>query len=251
MRPEDNPRAGAHPSRGPVVLLYGEERENEAIAAELILDGFELYIVGDSVPLEAHADDAALVIFGRTSKRGAGLDVLRALRAGAIAVEASSVRVLWVSMSSEPIDVLRAFDAGADDVLRAPFVYAELLARVRALLHRPERLEHTVLSYEALEIDTATWTATYRATPIVLRRLEYMLLVHLARDPIRVYTKAELLRGVWGYPPGSTTRTVDSHAFRLRRALARAGARGWITATWGVGYSLTSRTAQHGPASTT
>jgi hypothetical protein len=98
MRPEDNPRAGARPSNGPVVLLYRDERENEAIAAELILDGFELHIVGDSVPLEAHANDAALVIFGRTSKRGAGLDVLRALRAGAI--EASSVRVLWVSMSS-------------------------------------------------------------------------------------------------------------------------------------------------------
>lgn len=249
MRHEDNPRADARPSRGPIVLLYGEERENEAIAAELILDGFELFIVGDSVSLEAHADDAALVIFGRTSKRGAGLDVLRALRAGAIAVDASGVRVLWVSMSSEPIDVLRAFDAGADDVVRAPFVYAELLARVQALMRRPELPEHVVLSYDALEIDTAAWTATYGETPIVLRRLEYMLLAHLARDPIRVYTKAELLRGIWGYPPGSRTRTVDSHASRLRRSLLRAGAHGWITSIWGVGYSLAPRTAQGGSVS--
>jgi DNA-binding response OmpR family regulator len=244
MRPEDNPRADARPSRGPLILLYGEERENEAIAAELSLDGFELYVAGDCVPLEAHASQAALVIFGRASKRGAGLDVLRALRAGALAVDASGVRVLWVSMSSEPIDVLRAFDAGADDVVRAPFVYAELLARVRALMRRPELLAHVVLCYEALEIDTAAWTATYDEKPIVLRRLEYRLLVHLARDPIRVYTKAELLREVWGYPPDAATRTVDSHASRLRRSLAQAGANGWISSTWGVGYSLAPATAK-------
>jgi DNA-binding response OmpR family regulator len=249
MQSEDNPRAAAHPGKGPVVLLYGEERENEAIAAELRLDGFELYVVGDSVPLEAYASQAALVVFGRSSRRGAGLDVLRALRAGAITVEASGLRVLWVSTSSEPVDVVRAFDAGADDVVRAPFVYAELLARVRALMRRSELVEHVVLSYEALEIDTATWTATYGDKPIVLRRLEYMLLVHLARDPIRVYTKAELLREVWGYPPDSRTRTVDTHVSRLRRSLVRAGAHGWITSIWGVGYSLAPRTAHGGSVS--
>jgi DNA-binding response OmpR family regulator len=115
-----------------------------------------------------------------------------------------------------------AFEAEADDVIRTPFLYPELLARVRAL-----------------KIDTATRTATYAGTQVGLRRQEYALLAYLARDPTRVHTKTELLQEVWGYPPDSTTRTLDSHACRLRRALARAGAHGWITATWGVGYSLT------------
>ncbi len=64
------------------------------------------------------------------------------------------------------------------------------------------------------------------------------VLAHLARDPTRVHTKAELQRDVWGYRPDGVTRTVDTHAVRVRRALARDGAHGWIVSTWGVGYKL-------------
>jgi DNA-binding response OmpR family regulator len=74
--------------------------------------------------------------------------------------------------------------------------------------------------------------------PIGLRRREYALLVYLARDPTRVYTRHELLGDVWGYRSEGATRTLDSHASRLRRALARAGALGWVRASWGVGYRL-------------
>jgi DNA-binding response OmpR family regulator len=65
--------------------------------------------------------------------------------------------------------------------------------------------------------------------------------VHLAREPRRVYTKDELLRDVWGYSTG-TTRTVDTHAVRVRRALAQAGADDLVISTWGVGYSLAPAT---------
>jgi DNA-binding response OmpR family regulator len=79
---------------------------------------------------------------------------------------------------------------------------------------------------------------TTAAPPFDLRRLEYVLLVHLARDPNRVYTKAELLRDVWDYRTTVATRTVASHASRVRRKLAGAGAHGWLPASWGVGYRL-------------
>ncbi len=62
--------------------------------------------------------------------------------------------------------------------------------------------------------------------------------MHLARDPGRVYTKEELLRDVWGYRSQGATRTVDSHACRLRRTLALAGAEGFVTSVWGVGFRL-------------
>jgi DNA-binding response OmpR family regulator len=70
--------------------------------------------------------------------------------------------------------------------------------------------------------------------------MELGLLVALAREPSRVYTKAELLRDVWGYPSSIRTRTLDSHASRLRRKLVAAGApKGrYVIAVWGVGYSL-------------
>jgi DNA-binding response OmpR family regulator len=98
-----------------------------------------------------------------------------------------------------------------------------------------------VIRYEALTIHTATRTVIYGSTPVELRRREYALLLYLARESTRIFVKAELLRGVWGYPSQDTTRTVESHASRLRRKLAEAGATGWVSSTWGVGYCLAPR----------
>ena len=70
-----------------------------------------------------------------------------------------------------------------------------------------------------------------------LRRLEYELLVHLAREPPRVFAKQELLRDVWGYPTPVSTRTLDTHASRLRRKLRAEGER-WVVNVRGVGYRL-------------
>lgn len=96
-----------------------------------------------------------------------------------------------------------------------------------------------MVEYDQLRIDTAAHEVTFEDTPVSLRRMEYALLVHLARHPRRVYTKDELLRDVWDFRSATTTtRTVDSHACRLRRKLARVGANGWVTVTWGVGYRL-------------
>lgn len=116
MQPEDIPRAAP-----PVVVIYGQESENEVLADELALDGFDTRLVSDP----ASVGEVDLIVFGRASRRGAGLGALRALRGGELA--GSGARVLWVSTSSNATDTLRAFEAGADDVIRAPFIYAELL----------------------------------------------------------------------------------------------------------------------------
>jgi DNA-binding response OmpR family regulator len=94
------------------------------------------------------------------------------------------------------------------------------------------------LSYGALTIDTRSRVVTYALTPVELRRREYALLAHMAGDPERVWTRHELLRDVWGFRSDGSTRTVDSHASRLRAKLADAGAVGWMVSEWGVGYRL-------------
>jgi DNA-binding response OmpR family regulator len=226
-----------------VLLLYSEEHASLALADELALDGYEVRRANDTTKLHAICSErqVQLVIFGHSPRRGAGLDVLRQLRAGAFMPEVRpGLRALWVSQNGDLGDVLRGFEAGADDVLRAPFAYPELRARVQALLRRDIAEDPDVIEYGALRIDTAAHEVSIGATPVVLRRMEYALLVHLARDPARVYTKHELMRDVWSFRSPGTTRTLDSHASRLRRALARAGADGLVCAIRGVGYRLAS-----------
>lgn len=244
------------PTSVPALLLYGEEHTNLALADELSLDGYEVHRASDPAMMRAACDarEIALVIFGRATDRGAGLDVLRRLRAGEFIPEANPrLRALWMSPNGELGDVLRGFQAGADDVIRTPFAYPEFRARVQALTCRDLIETPGVIEYRELRIDTAAHEVTIGATPVIgLRRLEYALLVHLASDPARVYTKDELLRAVWGIGSGIVTRTLDSHASRLRCKLAHAGAEGWVIAIRGVGYRLfpdalvcTLRSASH------
>jgi DNA-binding response OmpR family regulator len=139
---------------------------------------------------------------------------------------------------SDAVDRVRALERGCDDFLVRPFSYEELLARIRAVLRRTKPAPHEVRRAGAISVDLATRTVAVGETPVSLAGKEYELLLQLMTDATRVFTKEQLLRDVWGFRSLGRTRTLDSHASRLRRKLTAAGAGAVVVNVWGVGYRL-------------
>jgi DNA-binding response OmpR family regulator len=139
---------------------------------------------------------------------------------------------------SDTVDRIRALERGCDDFLVRPFAYEELLARIRAVLRRTTPAAHEVRRAGLIIADLATRSVLVADVAVSLAGKEYELLLKLMTDPTRVFTKEELLREVWGFRSLGRTRTLDSHASRLRRKLAAAGAGSVVVNVWGVGYRL-------------
>ena len=179
-----------------------------------------------------------LLVLGELAEPRAALGLLVEVRAGRFPLD-PQLPTLVLSPTQAELDVLRAFGHGADDVMAKPLGYPELRARIAALLRRaaPHR-NGRLIRVGALEIDTRARRARLDGAPVELTQREFALLVHLASEPERVFTKDELLRAVWGHSTYGATRTLDSHACRLRDKLRRHGDRSWVINVWGVGYAL-------------
>ncbi len=149
-----------------------------------------------------------------------------------------NVPVILLAPSSDPEERVRALDRGADDVIGRPFAYEELLARIRALIRRSSTSTSEVIVADGLTIDRRTRRVAVRDTFVLLSAKEFELLARLASEPYRVFTKEELLREVWGYRALGRTRTLESHASRLRKKLRVADGDRFIVNVWGVGYRL-------------
>lgn len=140
---------------------------------------------------------------------------------------------------ADTVDCIHAFRRGCDDYVTSPFEYQELVERIRAVLRRAAPRTGEVVEAPPVRIDTRTRDVRVDGQRMHLAQKEYELLLCLAREPERVFTKAELLRDVWGYRTIGRTRTLDSHASRLRRKLREAGSTvALVENVWGVGYRL-------------
>jgi DNA-binding response OmpR family regulator len=136
------------------------------------------------------------------------------------------------------VDRVRALERGADDYVDRPFAYEELRARIRAVLRRSAPRSTEVLEAGEIRIDRPTRCAYVGNRRLMLPAKEFELLAKLAEHPTRVYEKEELLRDVWGFRSSGRTRTLDSHASRVRRRIATMTKTPYVVNVWGVGYRL-------------
>jgi DNA-binding response OmpR family regulator len=147
--------------------------------------------------------------------------------------------IIMLSAKAEHTDRVRGLTRGADDYVTKPFHYEELLARIGVLLKRARRHEDRhVLRVDELTVNTLSREVCVAGHRVALSVKEFDLLAMLAADPDKVFTKRELLETVWEFRSPGRTRTLDSHASRLRQKLAVHGRRSYITSVWGVGYRL-------------
>ena len=210
-----------------LLLAEPEEATRSFLERHLVQDGFEVVGAEDGEALDLFERVCPdLVLIGDPE----GLELCRRLRERDRDVPV----ILLGPQQSDPVDRVRAFDRGCDDYLERPFHYDELVARIRAVLRRVAPTESEHMTIGEIEIDRPTRRVTVSGRRVVLPSKEYELLLKLASDPHRVFTKDELLRDVWGFRAQARTRTLDSHASRLRRRLGEP----FVRNVWGVGYCL-------------
>jgi DNA-binding response OmpR family regulator len=204
-----------------LMLAEPEASVRGFLAQQLASDGFDVLAFEHPDDLPRAAEPDVLVL-------GDYPDALDRCRIGNCAVI-----VLGRADATERVRALEH----CDDYLTRPFAYEELVARIRAVLRRRSpRAELVDLGH--LVVDRAARRVIVRGREVTLASKEYALLLRMAQDPDRVFTREQLLRDVWGYRTFVPTRTVESHASRVRCKLAAAGLPGWVVNVWGVGYKL-------------
>jgi len=225
---------------GSVVVCEDDELTRGMLCENLLADRFD--------PLPAGTAEAALrlcryegpdaLLLDLDLPDASGLDVLREIRGAEFAADLDpALPVIVLSGFGADGERVRGLREGADDYLVKPFHYPELLIRLRQRLTARAAGRRGPARVGELCVDPATREVRVGERRIKLTNKEFELLQALAAEPHRVFTKDELLKAVWGYRPGTPTRTLDSHASRLRRSLDPDHAR-YVVNCWGVGYRL-------------
>jgi len=167
-----------------------------------------------------------------------GVEVCKKLRAQ------KNTPVIMLTAKSEEIDRVLGLEIGADDYITKPFSIRELLARIKAVMRRAtvkpqEDSASTTLNYEGLFIDIDKRKVIHNNARIELSPKEFELLVLMASNPGRNYSRTELLNMIWGYNFDGYEHTVNSHINRLRAKIESDMANPtYILTTWGVGYKF-------------
>lgn len=227
----------------PKILVIDDEGGiRESLCYALERDGFEAVPIERIAGIEGQLPGADLLVLDLMLPDGSGLDFLKRLRV------TSAVPVIVLTSRAEEVDRVVGLELGADDYVTKPFSPREVVARVRAVLRRPQAVVSgqsaqvgpvSVVDSNALRVDGDARRAYVGACEMELSRLEFDLLSLFVKTPDRAFDRGHLLQRVWGDDCHVTERTVDVHINGLRRKIKLAGGDELVIETVrGVGYRL-------------
>ena len=221
-----------------VLVVEDEEPLALLLQYNLEAEGFRVALArrGDEAEVAISEDPPDLIILDWMLPGLSGIELCRRLRSGKIG---RSIPILILTARGEEQDRIRGLTMGADDYVVKPFSVPELLARVRAILRRtsPARIAQT-LEVEDIELDRESYRVMRNGRDVRLGPTEFKLLEFMMESPGRVFTRTQLLDGVWGRDVYVDERTVDVHIGRLRKAINRGKEKDPIRTVRGAGYAL-------------
>ncbi|HEY3640076.1 MAG TPA: phosphate regulon transcriptional regulator PhoB [Xanthobacteraceae bacterium] len=224
-----------------ILIVEDEEALTLLLRYNLETQGYEVETIarGDEADTRLKEGNPDLVILDWMLPGLSGIELCRRLRARP---ETRQLPIIMLTARGEESERVRGLSTGADDYIVKPFSVPELLARVNALLRRasPERVAD-VLSFGDIAIDREKKRVSRSGNAIDLGPTEYRLLEFLMERPGRVFSREQLLDGVWGSDIYIDERTVDVHVGRLRKALNRGHSSDPIRTVRGAGYALDDR----------
>jgi DNA-binding response OmpR family regulator len=205
------------------------------ICEELRREQFAVHAVADGVEAQqlASSQNYDLVILDLTLPGAPGLDVLRGIRS-----IKPDLPVLIITGATKVEERVRGLDAGADDYVLKPFVFAELSARIRALLRRGSRSARAVLQIADLELERVSHAVQRGGHEIALSPKEYSLLELLMCNAGQPVSRAAILEQVWKFDVDNMTNVVDVYINYLRRKVDLGYDRALIQTVRGVGYQI-------------
>ena len=216
-----------------IMVVDDDQDLAEMLGIVLTGDGYQVDLVnrGDEVMSAFALQNPDLVLLDVMLPGMDGVEVCKLIRT------VSMVPIVMLTAKGDTQDVVAGLEAGADDYMVKPFNSSELLARLKVRLRRTGVETTTGLSIGNIKIDQIANSIIRDVQNIPLTRLEFDLLVALAKEPGRVFSREALLSEVWGYRPATDTRLVNVHIQRLRSKVERDAENPEIILTVrGVGY---------------
>lgn len=188
---------------------------------------------GEKGSFMGRTKDYDVILLDNVMPKKNGQQVCREIRS-----DGKNVPILMVSVNSETTTKVDLLNSGADDYLTKPFEFNELLARINALLRRPEKVESEIINVDDLVVDIAKHEVTRGGKNITLTKKEYMLLKYMVKNVGIVLSRTMLLENVWDMNVDYFSNTIESHIASLRKKIDIKGKKKLIHTVSGRGYKV-------------